>query len=234
MDRADGVMDDAFGGANMLGLKQTASESGRAVLARQAQAGLDNFVPLDNLRRTKLDLGKKIAWFLTNKITAARKIRITGNTFEIQEMQKQGLLEPHPYKPTLGYMEVNTKPENSIENLEVDVVVSEAEFSPNKMMANLAAMTDAFKSGMVAVPPPPDVAIDMLPIPQELKERWKATLQPKEEDPMKISANYKDLPPDAKGALLEKKGLPATPESIVAKEIIDKPHLTPQEKSGNA
>jgi hypothetical protein len=219
----------------MLGLKQTASESGRAVLARQAQAGLDNFVPLDNLRRTKLDLGKKIAWFLTNEITAARKLRITGSTFEIQEMQKQGLLEPHPFKPTLGYMEVNTKPQNTIEDLEVDVVVGEAEFSPNRMQANLAAMTDAFKSGMVAVPPPPDVAIDMLPIPQELKERWKATLQPKEEPVSKgVSINYKDIPPDSKAQVLDKMGIPSNPQGIVAKEILDKPHLTQQETSGNA
>ena len=230
MDRAESSMDDTFGGGNMLGLKQTASESGRAVLARQAQAGLDNFVPLDNLRRTKLDLGKKIAWFLTNKITSARKIRITGNTFEIQQMQKQGLLEPHPYKPTIGYMEVNNRPENTIENLEVDVVVSEAEYSPNKMMANLAAMTDAFKSGMVAVPPPPDVAIDMLPIPQELKERWKATLQPKEEPVSKgVSINYKDIPPDSKMQVLEKLGIPAQPQTVAMKEVMDKPHLTQRE-----
>jgi hypothetical protein len=233
MDRAEGIMDDTFGGANNLGMKQTASESGRAVLARQQQAGLDNFVVLDNFRRTKSDLGKKIAWFLTNKITSAKKLRITGSTFEIQAMQKMGLLEPHPFYPTQGYMQVNTGKENTLADLEVDVVVGEAQYSPNRMMASLSSMTDAFKSGMVAVPPPPDVAIDILPIPQDIKERWKATAQPEKEPPMKIAGNYKDLPPDVKLQILNEMGFQVSPQSVVAKEVIDKPHLTQKEQGGS-
>lgn len=238
MDRAENIMDETFGGGNALGLKQTASESGRAVLARQAQAGLDNFVPLDNLRRTKLDLGKKIAWFLTHEITTARKLRITGNSLELQRLIQGGIAQPHDFKPNVAYVEINTRPENTIENLEVDVIVSEAQYSPSKMIASLSAMTDAFKSGMVSQPPPPEIAIGLLPIPEEYKQKWLALYQEKPpETKVALNVSYKDMPPQAQAQVEEMIGIQPAPEENVAQKVAEikskqKPELTEKEKSG--
>jgi len=239
MDRAENIMDETFGGGNALGLKQTSSESGRAVLARQAQAGLDNFVPLDNLRRTKLDLGKKIAWFLSNEITTARKLRITGNSLEMQQLIQNGIAEPHPFKPNTAYMEINTKTENSIENLEVDVIVSEAQYSPSKMIASLTTMTDAFKSGMVSQPPPPEVAINLLPIPQEMKQLWLGQFQEKKpEAKVALNISYADLPPGVQAQVEAELGYKPDPEENIAQKLVEakskiKPELTQKEKASS-
>jgi len=236
-DRAENIMDETLGGANQLGLKQTASESGRAVLARQAQAGLDNFVPLDNLRRTKMDLGKKIAWFLSNEITLARKLRITGNSMELQSLIQQGLAEPHPAKRDVAYMEINTTKRNSIGSLEVDVVVGEAQYSPTKMIGALSAMTDAFKSGTVTQPPPPEVAIGLLPIPEEYKKMWLAMFQPKPPEPkIAMNVSYADLPPGGQAQVEQLLGLTPNPQENVVQKVVEallkqKPQLTPKEKA---
>lgn len=240
IDRAREVMDDQYGGANFGGLKETASESGRAVLARQAAAGLDNFTLQDNMRRTKADLGYKIAWYLTNEITYAKELRITANPLEMQALKQQGIIKEHPQRPNVGYVEVNTEPTNSIENLEVDVVVTEAQHSPTKQMADLAAMTDAFKSGMIPAPPPPQVLIDMMPIGQQQKDAWKAEFQNKPEPQPKVTVqiNYKDLPPSVQNQveakLLEVEPNPHENAIIKKKEIDSKdPQLTQKEKGGD-
>jgi hypothetical protein len=242
IDKVETGMDDSLGGSNMLGQKQTASESGRAVLARQAQAGLDHFVSLDNMRRTKHSLGENIAWYLANKITAPRVLRIVGDSLGIQAMQSGGMgkwFKPSASNPSVGYVEINTEEENSLANIEVDVVIDEAVHATTKNWAVLNALTDAAKSG--AIPPmPPQVAIELIPgIPQSLKMMWlKAVNAPKEEPMGKVSANYKDLPPDAKVAFLQSIGVEsADMMGVIAKEQVDKtaparPELTEKEKAG--
>ena len=237
LETADQVMSDAFGGANFLGLKETASESGRAVMARQAQAGLDNFITLDNMRRTKTQLGKLIAWYLTNEIAASRKLRITGDTMQIKSMIDSGILKPHPMRPNIGYAEINTTPENTIKDLEVDVVVGESQYSPTKLQAGLAAMTDAFKSGMVPVPPPMELAIGLMPIPEDWKQKW-LTAEQNQKPPVKtaLDISFKDLPPSiqnqVESAILGMKPAPEENAHIKAAEMISK--MPDQQQAQNA
>jgi hypothetical protein len=221
VDRIEQLIQDSLGGANIMGIKETASESGRAVLARQAQAGLDNFVTLDNFRRTKQLLGSKIAWHLTHEISTPRKLRIIGDKLAIEAMQKGGILEPSD-RPNMGYATINTQPQNTISNLEVDVVVDEAQHSITHNQAILGQIADAFKSGMITVPPPLDAILEMMGLPESVKQSWLANAQPPKEDPMKISAGYKDLPPSAQATLLKEKGLPGSIQEVGRKAVFDK------------
>ena len=230
MDRAEGIMDDTFGGANNLGFKQTASESGRAVLARQQQAGLDNFVPLDNMRRTKQLLGKKLAYYLTNDIPQAQKLRIQGHPMQLQGMAEKGVATMSEKNPTVAYADVNTKDANTITGLEVDVIVGEAAYSPSKMQATVAAMVDMFKAIPGLPPPPIDVVIDSSPLPEELKTRWKANVSPPEPKD-KVSTNFKDMPLDAKIQHLERLGFTVNKEQAAMKEVSENP-LVQQDLKG--
>lgn len=237
-DRISVSMEEEMGGANQLGLKQTASESGRAVLARLAQAGLDNFVPLDNMRRTKQTLGKLIAWYLTHEVTAPRIMRIVGDNLAMQALQNGNLQKwfTKGSRPNVGYLEVNTSEENSLYGLEIDVVVDEATHSTTQNWATLNALTDAAKGGVLP-PMPPQVAIELIPgIPASIKQVWIDAISNPPKEPPKISTNYKDLPLDAKQAYLEQIGLPAQAIEIAMKEAVDNPHvikpeLTAKEKS---
>lgn len=233
IDRVDALMDNSIGGANFLGLKQTASESGRAVLARQSQAGLDNFVLLDNLRRTKHDLGKNIAWMISNEVTAPRTMRIIGDKLSMELMQNQGIVRPSS-KPNVGFLDINTEPHNSVMNVEIDVVVDEAPHTTNKNQATLAAITDLGKAFPNMPPPPPEVMIELSDAPESIKQVWLASVAQQKNmpppPPQKVSANYKDLPIESQLQFLQKEGIPASPQGVAIKEVITKPHLTAKEE----
>ncbi len=248
IDRIEAAMDNSMGGANQLGFKQTASESGRAVLARLQQAGLDHFVPLDNMRRTKDTLGRAVAHYLKTEVTQPRVFRIVGDELTMMAMQQGGIAQyfkPDDNKSNVGYLQVNTEDSNSLEGLEVDIVVDEAGHSPTKNAATLNTLADLGKSGVLTVPPPPEVIINLSDLPSSLKQIWKQSIQAEREnakDPLvkNVSVNYKDLPVDAKLDILNKMGISADATAIVAKEIMDKPHISGQKpepkkvKSGNS
>lgn len=228
-ETAAGVMEDAFGGNNFLGMKETASESGVAVHARQAQAGMDNFVILDNMRRTKQKLGELIAWNLTNEITVERELRIVSDPMQVQNLVQKGILTPHPTRPNVGYVRINTNQDNSLEGLECDVVVGEAQYSPTQKQATLAAMTDAFKSGMIPTPPPASVILSLLPIPDEAKMAWQQEMsQQKPQVKTGLNINFKDLPPGAQNQVEEGVlGLKPDPQEnkvLRAADVVNKMH----------
>jgi len=239
LDKVDVLMKETFGGANALGLKQSSSESGRAVLARLGQAGLDNLIPLDNLRRTKHNLGTKVAWYLSNRITAPRVLRLTGDDLTMQAMNDGRLGEyfsASTSRPNVGYLKVNSEKKNTITGLEVDIVVDEAQHSATKNMQMLNQLTDFGKTGLLTVPPPPEVIIELLPIPLSLKQAWKqaAAQQAQSVEPeMQVSTNYKDLPPEAQTQVLEKQGIETSTEQATDKQMFDtdKPQLTDKEKA---
>jgi len=230
-----------LGGANILGQKQTASESGRAVLARQAQAGLDNFVPLDNLRRTKQNLGEKIAWYLTNEVTHARKLRIVGDELALQMMQMGNVGERDAVRPNVRYVEVNSSPENTIEGLEVDVVVDESAHTTTKMQATIASMVDAAKAGLITIPPPPSAFIKVVDLPMSIRQEWlayaEAQMNAPKEPTNKVSINYKDIPVDAQKQALENAGIESSQQQLTVKALdnskivqnVAKAALTPKE-----
>jgi hypothetical protein len=62
----------------------------------------------------------------------------------------------------------------------------------------------------------------MMGLPESVKQSWLANAQPPKEDPMKISAGYKDLPPSAQATLLKEKGLPGSIQEVGRKAVFDK------------
>lgn len=224
IDRAGEFGKETFGGANMLGLKQTASESGRAVLARQAQANLDNLVPLSNLSRTKHSLGTKLAWYIS-QITAPRVLRIVGDDIQMESLQKMGeYFKRSESRPSQGYLTINTEQQNSLEGLLVDVIVDEAQNSPTKNIQVLNQLTDFGKTGLLASPPPVEAIIQLLPVPYSFKQTWLQSLQKQEPPPPAddISINFKDLPPATQEEVLKKMGLNADKVQLAIKQIFDK------------
>lgn len=209
LDRVKVDIENNMGGANNLGQKQSAQESGRAVLARQAQAGLDNFIPLDNLRRTKQDLGEDIAWYITNEVNEPRKMRIVGDKLSIASLQENAGMQ-QGNRPNVGYLEINTTSDNTITGLEVDVVVDEAQHSVTKDQSVLASLIDAAKSGLIPVPPPPSVIMGLLSgLAETAKQEWEAhvqQVQSKPQDDTKVSVNFKDMPLTAQRQQLERMG----------------------------
>jgi len=238
IDRTEVTMEDSMGGANQLGYKQTASESGRAVLARLQQAGLDHFVPMDNMRRTKAELGIGIAWHLANEVTMPRVLRIVGDKLAMQAMSRGDIsqyFKQDSNKPNVGYLEINSSPENSLEGLAVDIVVDEAGHSPTKNSATLNSLTDLAKSGALTIPPPPEVVIELADLPQSLKQIYLQSITEAKEaqkEPLvkNISVNYKDLPVETKLDVLKEMGLSVSTMGIVSKEIMDKAHISKAEE----
>lgn len=210
IDRVEVGIENNFGGANNLGMKQTASESGRAVLARQAQAGLDNFIPLDNLKRSKQNLGELILWYITNQITAPRQLRLEGDGLQMMEYSHYlgGDFQASEFRPNVGYLTLNTSENNSLENIEADVVIDEAPHSTTKKQAILNQVADAAKGGMPI--PPPQVMMKLLELPISFQQEWLKSIQEQSQTPppdeTKVSVNFKDLPLSAQAQQLQKMG----------------------------
>lgn len=230
-------LEDNSGGRNFQGKKETASESGVAVRTRIEQGGLSGFVIFDNLRRTKISAGAKIAWYLTHYMTYPTVVRIEGEelvqaTFE--QMQKsetsKNWFRKNPLRPGVGFLEVNSTEANTIEGLKVDVNVDEARWSVSKSMSILQELNAAMQSNpLLAQVFPPETMVDLMPIPfstkQEAKARMKqleqqqmALEQAKASKPPSLSADLgdiKELPPSAKAQLLAMFGIQVNPQELM-------------------
>ena len=166
-------LEDNSGGRNFQGKKETASESGVAVRTRIEQGGLAGFIIFDNLRRMKISLGAKMAWYLTHYMTYPSVIRIEGEelvqaTFE--QMQKsetsKNWFRKNPFRPGVGFLDVNTAESNTIEGLKVDVNVDEARWSVSKSLSILQELNAAMQSNpLLAQVFPPETMVDLMPIP---------------------------------------------------------------------
>lgn len=232
IDRVESGMEQQMGGANAQGLQQSQNESGRAVLARQSLAGLDNFVVLDNLKRSKQNLGELIAWYIQNNITEARKLRIGGNSIQMQEMGKNlgDDFQRSEMRPNIGYLTMNTNESNRIEDIELDVIVDEAPHSATKKQGVLNQITDALKGGLPA--PPPEVLIPLFELPHSIEQVWLKSIEEAKKQPPpnedRVSVSFKDLPIEAQAAQLQKMGLPADVQSLIM-EKMSKPEIVNNE-----
>ncbi len=69
-------MMEAGGGQNILGLQENAAESGKAVRARQAAAGLNRVPLFYNLQQWKKDVSAQVLWFIKNYMAEDQMARI--------------------------------------------------------------------------------------------------------------------------------------------------------------
>lgn len=240
MEAARGNLEDHAGGRNFQGKKETASESGVAVRTRIEQGGLAGFVVYDNLRRWKIGVGDKIAWYLTHNMSAAQKVRIEGEELvqeTMQAIQAQGgdaeWFNSNPLRPGIGFLEVNTTSQNTIEDIKVDVIVDEARWSISKNESILQQINLAMQSNpLLAGSFDPMTMIELMNLPFSQKEKAKQRTQEnmkqqqaleekKATKPPSLSASIGDvdkLDPNAAAQLLAMFGIQADPNAIQTKE----------------
>jgi len=207
------------GGSNFLGHKETASESGVAVRQRIEQGSLTSFVVYDNLARTKKEIGEKIMWYLSNFMSAAQKVRLEGQELTQFAQQKFPEWFEPSMRPSVGFLEINTVAENSINGLKADVIVDEASHSVTKNQAILTQLSLAMQSSpIMAETVPPEMIMELMDIPATQKQKWieinrqlvQAKMQREQAamtKPASVSATLADiekLDPQAQAQMMEK------------------------------
>lgn len=102
-----GFMMEAGGGQNILGLQENAAESGKAVRARQAAAGLNRVPLFYNLQQWKKDVSAQVLWFIKNYMAEDQIARILST-------------------PEYSLPDIELSPEtfNTLRAMETDIAVS--------------------------------------------------------------------------------------------------------------
>jgi hypothetical protein len=241
MDMARQNLVDNAGGQNFAGRKETASESGVAVRQRIEQGGLSGFIIYDNLRRWKMSVGAKMAWYLTHYMTVPQVVRIEGEelvqqTFDTMQKSESSKdwFKANPMRPGIGFLKVNTNPMNSLEGLKVDVNVDEARWSVSKSAAILADINAAMQSNpLLAQTFPPEIILEYLPLEFSAKEKARVLIKKNEEmranleqvkatKPPAVSLDLGDvskLSPEIQVQMLQKfYGIQADPSQMVDME----------------
>jgi hypothetical protein len=225
LDLAHNQIVENSGGKNFQGRKETASESGVAVRQRIEQGGLAGFVIYDNLRRWKMDVGQKMAWYLTHYMTYPTVMRIEGEELVQETMQKFNQVnagnwfKAHEIRPGIGYLQVNTESKNTIENLMVDTIVDEARWSISKNQSILQEISIAMQSNPnMAQVFPPKTMVHFMNFPFSVKQealremdRMQKQLEQRQQmelqKPPTVSASLGDaekLPPEAFAEFMQK------------------------------
>lgn len=244
MEVARQNLEDKSGGRNFQGKKETASESGRAVSLRIQQGSLSSQVIFENLSSWKQNVGEKVAWYLTNYMKASEIFRLEGP--ELVEATKQALSQGDTgmvdwFKTSkihagVGFLEVNTTEQNTIEGLRVDTVVDEARHSSTKNERTLEMLSLALQSNpTLAETFPPETMIKLMPLPFTEKQKaiemshqlLQAKLQREQamaQKPPTLTASLsdiKDLPPEGQIQLAAMFGIKLDPQQMGGMDLKD-------------
>jgi hypothetical protein len=115
-----------------------------------------------------------------------------------------------------------------LSKFEFDIVVVPSQSTPTLMAANLQQLIEAQKVG---IPIPPDMLLEFLPMNNKAEMRKKlqdAANAPKLDPKLSFSATFKDLPIEAKQALLAEMGVQVSPESLLQQKMLEKVNPRPQ------
>lgn len=127
-------VEDLAGGRAMQGLSSGANETGVAVEAKRSQGELYNSVFLDNLRRTKQILAKRLIWWFNKYDTSGRVVKVAGDSLPPQFIMpfiNNGLLEQSITDKTMAYFRI--KPDlNHLKDSEFDIEISNRRYTENE------------------------------------------------------------------------------------------------------
>jgi len=215
-------IDRKTGGRNFTGGKESAAESGVAVQKRVDRASVASFMIFDNLDRFQLNVGEKVAWYITHFMDAPRKVRIEGEELtRIAQEHFQDWFSPS-IQPGVGFIKINTRPINTLTELTVDTIIDQSAHSVTKNQETLQMIQGMLQSSqMLAETIPPQLLIQLFDLPfsikQEMMKAAQELLQARQEaakaeqnKPPTLSANLKDvvvLPPSMQPAFLALFGL---------------------------
>lgn len=239
MEIAINNLEKKSGGGNYFGQKETAGEAAAAIRQRIERGGVSSFPVFDNFDRFLLSAGEKIAWYLTSYMTAEQKMRIEGE--ELTALARQEF--PDWYKdsvmPNLGFLTINTSPQNTIKDLTVDIIVDKSRHSVTKnqqILAQLAVMMQS--SPLLAESVPPELLLELFDLPATVKRKMQQSMQQllqvrMQKDmasvtkPPSLSASFADikmLPPEAQVQFAKLFGIelpePVNGEDVGMKDVL--------------
>jgi hypothetical protein len=166
-------------------------------------------------------------------------IRIIGDNGEQQfvnlqqgldkPMMQQAAVNPATGQPMMDEQgEVVKRVLYDLSKFEFDIVINESPATPTARLGNLMQLMEAQKSG---IPVPPDVFIDFMDFPgkADVKKRMQEQAQaPKMEPKANLSIAFKDLPIEAKAAVLAEAGIQVDPQSLLMQQQMNNPPKIPQ------
>jgi hypothetical protein len=190
----------------LIGQKESSGEAGVTVRQRIERGAMSSFMIFDNFDRTKISIGEKLAWYMTNRVTAAQKVRIEGD--ELTKLAKEKFpewYEDSKIRPNSGFFQINTTSQNTIEGLKADVIIDKSRRSVTKNQATLLQLSTMLQSSpLLAETVPPQLLIQLFDLPASIKEKMirqaeellKAKMEQDKANAVKppsLSASLKDI-----------------------------------------
>lgn len=125
-------LEDLAGGRSFQGLSEGADESGRAIKLKQQKGEMLASILIDNLSRTKRDLGKKLLWWFQKYDTNERIIKVGGGELSpqmIQLLQQNSIYTPSMKEQNVGYLRVNLGNTSHLQDAKLELEVNETALS---------------------------------------------------------------------------------------------------------
>ena len=156
---AIGRMNDYAGGRNALGLNESANESGRAVMARAQQGGITRLPLFDKLRLWRLEIAKRLVWWMKNYMSAGQVLRVIGQDQDVQ------------------YMDLDDGVLDTLKELSYDIVVDEVPEADTVRDSNFQQMKELFAT-IPGLPPEimTKIMIELSNIPKSKKREIMESL----------------------------------------------------------
>jgi hypothetical protein len=208
-------MNEYMGGRNMLGMKEYAGESGRAVIARSEQAGIARLPLFENMRIAKKILAEQVVWYLKNY--GDWEVLLQYIDFDVL---------------TAKSINMDTGVTDTLRELKLEIVVDEAVHSATQQERAFMLLKEYFAT----VGAPPEIAMPMLlkysPISEEdrreilnMLEFYQEYIQRKAEmaRQAKVQSDAKQQVEKAliRHQLAQQVGLQTRPQRLTAEEYLD-------------
>ena len=172
-----GVMNQVLGEltGNIWGGQQPPGKQREAqgtVAMKMQQGSLVSALFMDNKRRTKMDLGKKLLWWLKKYDTAKEVLRVHGSDIkpEMQQLlQQKELYQPSPSQKGVGYVTMNEE-EYSLSYLDdsdFELAISQTENSESQKQQRLMELQMLKQNGIMI---PPQVWMEYMDVDYDLRQ----------------------------------------------------------------
>jgi hypothetical protein len=153
-------LNDYSGGKNMMGQMESASESGKAIMARTQQAGVGRMTIFDRLSQWRKEVIELCSWWIINYMTPSQILRIIGSDDTVQ------------------YTELDLYELDTIKELKYDITIDEVNKSDSIKDRNFEQMWRLFSQ--VPALDPFEMMNLLLPftsIPESQKDRIRTNIE---------------------------------------------------------
>lgn len=165
------------GGALFAGTQQGKQrESKESIAMKLRQQELVTTLFIDNLRRWKRDLMRKVTWYIKKYDTEKQIIRTEGGNLTpemVQLLQQNGIYSPSVNQRGVGYLSLNQpdNPESWLNDAEVDITITESELSETARQARFDEVRRFAELSPGSITP--DIFLEFSDMDYSVKERIK-------------------------------------------------------------